>query len=41
MMCVQVRDGVTQVAVMEGRSLIEHYVSRPSDDVGQIHGNIY
>jgi ribonuclease E len=26
---------------MEGRSLIEHYVSRPSDDVGQIHGNIY
>ena len=40
-MCVQVRDGVTQVAVMEGRSLIEHYVSRPSDDVGQIHGNIY
>ena len=41
MMCVQVRDGVTQVAVMEGRSLIEHYVSRPADDVGQIHGNIY
>jgi ribonuclease E len=41
MMCVQVREGVTQVAVMEGRSLIEHYVSRPSDDVGQIHGNIY
>jgi ribonuclease E len=41
MMCVQVRDGVTQVSVMEGRSLIEHYVSRPSDDVGQIHGNIY
>ena len=40
-MCVQVRDGVTQVAVMEGRSLMEHYVSRPSDDVGQIHGNIY
>lgn len=40
-MCVQVRDGVTQVAVMEGRSLIEHYVSRPADDVGQIHGNIY
>ena len=41
MMCVQVRDGITQVAVMEGRTLIEHYVSRPSDDVGQIHGNIY
>ncbi|MGA0863368.1 MAG: Rne/Rng family ribonuclease [Ilumatobacteraceae bacterium] len=41
MMCVQVREGVTQVAVMEGRSLIEHHVSRPADDVGQIHGNIY
>ena len=41
LMCVQVRDGITQVAVLEGRSLIEHYVSRPADDVSQIHGNIY
>jgi ribonuclease E len=40
-MCVQVREGVTQVGVLEGRSLIEHYVSRPADDVSQIHGNIY
>ena len=24
-----------------GRSLVEHYVSRPTDDVTQIHGNIY
>lgn len=40
-MCVQVRSGLTQVAVMEGRSLIEHYVSHQADDVGQIHGNIY
>lgn len=40
-MCVQVRPGMTQVAVLEGRSLIEHYVSRPADDVSQIHGNIY
>ena len=40
-MCVQVRDGMTQVAVLEGRNLIEHYVSRPADDVSQIHGNIY
>lgn len=32
---------MTQVAVLEGRSLIEHYVSRPADDVSQIHGNIY
>jgi ribonuclease E len=41
LMCVQVRDGITQVAVLEGRNLIEHYVSRPADDVSQIHGNIY
>lgn len=41
LMCVQVRDGITQVAVLEGRTLIEHYVSRPADDVSQIHGNIY
>ena len=30
-----------QIAVLEGRNLIEHYVSRPADDVAQIHGNIY
>ncbi|MFW2335773.1 Rne/Rng family ribonuclease [Ilumatobacter sp.] len=40
-MCVQVRPGMAQVAVMEGRNLIEHYVSRPADDISQIHGNIY
>jgi ribonuclease E len=40
-MCVQVRPGMAQVAVLEGRSLIEHYVSRPADDISQIHGNIY
>jgi ribonuclease E len=40
-MCVQVRPGMAQVAVLEGRNLIEHYVSRPADDVSQIHGNIY
>jgi ribonuclease E len=40
-MAVQVRPGMSQVAVLEGRSLIEHYVSRPADDVSQIHGNIY
>jgi ribonuclease E len=33
--------GVTQIAVLEGRALIEHYVSHPADDVSQIHGNIY
>ncbi|MEZ5320711.1 MAG: Rne/Rng family ribonuclease [Microthrixaceae bacterium] len=33
--------GHTHIAVLEGRTLVEHYVSRPSDDVSQIHGNIY
>jgi ribonuclease E len=41
MMCVHVTEKATQMAVLEGRALIEHYVSRPSDDVSQIHGNIY
>ena len=27
--------------MLEGRNLIEHYVSRPADDISQIHGNIY
>ncbi len=41
LMCVHVAPELTQIAVLEGRSLIEHYVSRPADDVGQIHGNVY
>ena len=41
LMCVHVTPELTQIAVLEGRSLIEHYVSRPADDVSQIHGNIY
>ncbi|MDP8936594.1 MAG: Rne/Rng family ribonuclease, partial [Actinomycetota bacterium] len=41
MMCVNVREHATQIAVLEGRSLIEHYVSHPADDATQIHGNIY
>ncbi len=40
-MCVHSRERVTQIAVLEGRSLIEHYVARPADDATQIHGNIY
>ncbi len=40
-MAVSVAGGVTQIAVLEGRSLVEHQVSRPSDDVSQIHGNVY
>src|SRR6202012_1099285 len=31
----------TQIAVLEGRALIEHYVSRKADDATQIDGNIY
>jgi ribonuclease E len=41
LMAVHVQPTATQIAVMEGKALIEHYVSRPSDDVSQIHGNIY
>jgi ribonuclease E len=41
LMTVSVRPQATQIAVQEGRALIEHYVSRPSDDATQIHGNIY
>jgi ribonuclease E len=40
-MCVHVRPQGTQLAVLEGRSLIEHYVSIPQDDATQIDGNIY
>ncbi len=41
LMCVHVDPKATQISVLEGRNLIEHYVTRPSDDVAQIHGNIY
>jgi ribonuclease E len=41
LMAVHVRANATQIGVLEGRSLIEHYVSRPTDDTTQIDGNIY
>jgi len=41
LMVVHKRESVTQIAVLEGRALIEHYVSRPADDATQIDGNIY
>ncbi|GJM37453.1 MAG: hypothetical protein DHS20C19_08200 [Acidimicrobiales bacterium] len=41
MMCVSVGEKATQIATLEGRKLVEHQVSRPADDVSQIHGNIY
>ncbi|MFZ4517081.1 MAG: Rne/Rng family ribonuclease [Microthrixaceae bacterium] len=40
-MNVHVTPEATHIAVLEGRSLVEHFVSRPADDVFQIHGNIY
>ncbi|MBW3580912.1 MAG: Rne/Rng family ribonuclease [Actinobacteria bacterium] len=39
LMCVHVGRKVTQIAVLEGRLLIEHYVAH--DDDTQIHGNVY
>jgi ribonuclease E len=41
MMCVSVGPLATQISTLEGRKLVEHQVSRPADDVSQIHGNIY
>jgi ribonuclease E len=41
LMVVHVGPTATQIAVLEGRTLIEHYVSRPADDTTQIDGNIY
>ena len=32
LMCVHVRPELVQIAVLQGRNLIEHYVSRPQDD---------
>jgi ribonuclease E len=34
-------DGPAHIAVLEGRQLIEHYVSTPTDDTTSIDGNIY
>ncbi len=41
LMCVHVEPDATQIAVLEGRALVEHYVARPQDDSNQIIGNIY
>jgi ribonuclease E len=40
-MVVHVREGVIQMAVLEGRVLTEHYVSRAENDATSIDGNIY
>ncbi|MHB1518882.1 MAG: Rne/Rng family ribonuclease [Acidimicrobiales bacterium] len=39
--CVHVRPQMTQIALLEGRTLVEHYISRAEDDATQIDGNIY
>ncbi len=41
MIAVHVQPHMTQIALLEGRTLVEHYVSRVSDDDTQIDGNIY
>jgi ribonuclease E len=41
LMAVHKTPTATQIAVLEGRVLIEHYVSKPQDDDSQIDGNIY
>jgi ribonuclease E len=40
-MVVHAEPGATQIAVLEGRSLVEHVVARPQDEANQIDGNIY
>jgi len=40
-MCVHVEPERTQIAVLEGRALVEHYVARPQDESLQIIGNVY
>jgi ribonuclease E len=34
-------DGFAHIAVLEGRALVEHYVSTPTDETTSIDGNIY
>ncbi len=41
LVCVHVQPHMTQVAMLEGRTLVEHYVSRAADDTNQIDGNVY
>jgi ribonuclease E len=41
LICVHVQPGLSQIAVLEGRSLVQHFVSRAQDETTQIDGNIY
>lgn len=40
-MHVHVGKRATHIAILEGRRLIQYFVSRPSDDSSEIYGNIY
>ena len=41
LMCVHVEGSTTHIAMLEGRSLVEHYVVKDTDETTQIDGNIY
>ena len=41
LMAIHVASDATHVAVLEGRALVEYYVSRPANDTTEIYGNIY
>jgi ribonuclease E len=41
LMVVHKLPNATHIAILEGRVLIEHYISRAQDDTNQIDGNIY
>jgi ribonuclease E len=41
LICVHVQPGISQIAVLEGRALVQHFVSRAQDETTQIDGNIY
>jgi ribonuclease E len=41
LVCVHVGSDATQISMLEGRSLVEHYVSRVADETTQIDGNVY
>lgn len=41
LMCVHVRSDATEIAVVEGRRLVEHHVAKERDNGNQIDGNIY
>jgi len=41
LMCVHVDGPTTHIAMLEGRSLVEHFVVKETDETTQIDGNLY